>query len=470
MGKRKKAAEKKKEKTVSKKKEKAKKIEKKQKEKKAKEMEKRSKERKYKERVGKEEKRNKERSKKEKMYKEKNMKKERNAKERAYKVKKAEKQKKEKLAKHKKEQAKKEKQQKEKAKKAEMKQKEKAKKEKTSKEKAKRRKETKAKEMTKKAEKRQKEALEKYKAASAVLEKISADCNVKAQRHIKALKQTQMDQKLVASATKTKIKVCTAQKKAKEIADKGKEKLFKARKNNKINGPGFKFGKNPCKKGFGTFKQKLALNQRVNVGLIPAGRVNVRVELNTDKDVDTELWTADGKSAVVAWRCLNHQSKKMKAKCIDSATKKIAKYMDIKIEYSGWLGVNAKFGHEYIRIIGKSKHAFMIRAFGYEAGWANVKYSWDGDVKQCKIWKQEKKTKHQLKKSLEEHKEMSNEKIEHLLKAVKSCKHATSTLAKAKLIWQKSQKTLKITKTALVKCHAKKQAHAAKLKKMKKRL
>merc|ERR1711959_446126 len=117
------------------------------------------------------------------------------------------------------------------------KQKEKAAKEKTSKEKAmkaekkeKRRKETKAKEMTKKAEKRQKEALEKYKAASAVLEKISADCNVKAQRHIKALKQTQMDQKLVASATKTKIKVCTAQKKAKEIADKGKEKLFKARK------------------------------------------------------------------------------------------------------------------------------------------------------------------------------------------------------------------------------------------------
>merc|ERR1711959_811875 len=393
------------------------------------------------------------------------------------------KQKKEKLAKHKKEQAKKaemkqkekakkEKTSKEKAKKAEMKQKEKAAKEKTSKEKAmkaeKKEKEKRRKE--KKAEKRQKEALEKYKAASAVLEKISADCNVKAQRHIKALKQTQMDQKLVASATKTKIKVCTAQKKAKEIADKGKEKLFKARKNNKIDGPGFKFGKNPCKKGFGTFKQKLALNQRVNVGLIPAGQVNVRVELNTDKDVDTELWTADGKSAVVAWRCLNHQSKKVKAKCIDSATKKIAKYMDIKIEYSGWLGVNAKFGHEYIRIIGKSKHAFMIRAFGYEAGWANAKYSWDGDAKQCKIWKQEKKTKHQLKKSLEEHKEMSNEKIEHLLKAVKSCKHATSTLAKAKLIWQKSQKTLKITKTALVKCHAKKQAHAATLKKMKKRL
>merc|ERR1711881_365428 len=292
--------------------------------------------------------------------------------------------------------------------------------------------ETKAKEMTKKAEKRQKEALEKYKAASAVLEKISADCNVKAQRHIKALKQTQMDQKLVASATKTKIKVCTAQKKAKEIADKGKEKLFKARKNNKISGPGFKFGKNPCKKGFGTFKQKLALNQRVNVGLIPAGQVNVRVELNTDIDVDTELWTADGKSAVVAWRCLKHQSKKAKAKCIDSATKKIAKYMDIKIEYSGWLGVNAKFGHEYIHIIGKSKHAFMIRAFGYEAGWANVKYSWDGDAKQCKIWKQEKKTKHQLKKSLEHHKSLSNEKISEMMQSVQSCKSATMALNKAK--------------------------------------
>merc|ERR1712093_225523 len=158
------------------------------------------------------------------------------------------------------------------------------------------------------------------------------------------------------------------------IADKGKEKLFKARKNNKINGPGFKFGKNPCKKGFGTFKQKLVLNQRVNVGLIPAGQVNVKVSLDTDKDVDTELWTEDGKNAVVAWRCLTHQGKKSKQKCIDSAFKTLSKYLDIKIKYSGYLGVDAKFGHEYIHIIGKSKHAFMIRAYAYEAGTAKVKY------------------------------------------------------------------------------------------------
>merc|ERR1712072_793069 len=132
-------------------------------------------------------------------------------------------------------------------------------------------KEKNAKEKSKKAERAKKEAHEKYKAAARVLEKISADCSQKAKHLMKHTIQQDKDSQLVKIATKKKIKVCTAQKKAKEIAAKAKEKLAKKR-NIKITGPTFKFGKNPCKKGFGKFTQKLVLN-RVNVGLIPAGQV-----------------------------------------------------------------------------------------------------------------------------------------------------------------------------------------------------
>jgi len=281
--------------------------------------------------------------------------------------------------------------------------------------------------------------------------------------------QQDKDSQLVKIATKKKIKVCTAQKKAKEIAAKAKEKLAKKR-NIKITGPTFKFGKNPCKKGFGKFTQKLVLNQRVNVGLIPAGQVNVKVSLDTDRDVDTELWTEDGKNAVVAWRCLTHQKKKLKQKCIDSAFKTISKYLDIKIKYSGYLGVDAKFGHEYIHIIGKSKHAFMIRAYAYEAGTAKVKYSWDADPKQCSALKAEKTAKANLKKALEHHKSLSNEKISEMMQSVQSCKSATVALNKAKKILQTSNEKHAKAKAAMAKCHARKKAHIAKMKKMKKRI
>merc|ERR1719284_531910 len=325
--KRKKAAEKKMKESVGKKKEKAKKAELKHKEKTKKAVERSRKEKVYKEKMSKKEKQAKYVQKKEKKPKEQ--------------AAKAEKAKKEKAKKHKKEQAakaekaqkektKKEKATKESAAKAEKKQKENKKKELQAKEKAKKAekrqkeqqlKEKKSKEKAKKAEKATKEAAEKYKAAKKVLEKIDASCKAQAKLKYKALERIKAVAKIVTSLTKTKTKACKAEKKAQEIAKKAKAKLVKARKNSKIAGPGFKFGKDPCKSGSNMFTQKLVLNQRVNVGIIPAGKVNVKIALNTDKDVDTELWTADGGNAVVAWQCKRYQKKRLKAKCIDSFSK-----------------------------------------------------------------------------------------------------------------------------------------------------
>merc|ERR1712146_828969 len=67
-----------------------------------------------------------------------------------------------------------------------------------------------------------------------------------------------------------------------------------------------------------------------------------------------------------AWQCKRYQKKRLKAKCIDSFSKISQKWKDITIKYSGYMPKNGQFGKEYIHIVGKSKHAFMIRAFAYE--------------------------------------------------------------------------------------------------------
>jgi len=277
--------------------------------------------------------------------------------------------------------------------------------------------------------------------------------------------------KVVEELTTNKIKACKAEAKNREIAKKSKEKLAKTTKQTKIAGPGFSFGNNPCEKGENSFVQKLTKGDRVNVGIIPAGEVNVKIQLDTDKDVDTELWTPDGANAIVAWQCKSHQKKRLKGvKCIDSAGAVTQKFKDITIKYSGWNGMTNKKtklhqqGKEFIHIIGKSKYAFLIRAYGYEAGTARVKYSWDAKAKLCKKYKKEKSTKAALKKQLEDNANISNEKMSQMLKSVKGCKTSTKTLASMKVKMAAEHKKYKKIQVDYKKCEAKKKQQQAKMK------
>lgn len=399
-------------------------------------------------------------------YKEKNTKKEKQAKRLEEQGAKAEKKQKEKIKKKQKEQAKK----------AERVKKEKLKKEKRMKEKSgkgerkikeKKMKEEKAKEKAKKAERTTKEAKQKYKGAQKVLIAIDQSCKAKAKLKTKHFKEVTVTSNLVKSLTKTKLEMCAAEKKAQEKAKKSKAKLLQTRKHAKIAGPGFQFGKNPCKEGSNTFTQKLVLNQRVNVGIIPAGKVNVKIELNTDKDVDTELWTPNGENAIVAWQCKSHQKKHMKSKCIDSAQAVKAKFRDITISYSGYMPKNGQFGKEYIHIIGQSKYAFLIRAYAYQAGTAKVKYSWDKDKKLCAEVTKEKSTKSAIKKQLENQKQLSNENISQALKSSRSCKAAGMILKKTKAKMSAAKKKYAKLDHEFKTCQARKKAQMAKMKKMK---
>jgi murein DD-endopeptidase MepM/ murein hydrolase activator NlpD len=127
--------------------------------------------------------------------------------------------------------------------------------------------------------------------------------------------------------------------------------------------------------GSGTFQQQIQhyagdYENAVTVGTIPSGITNVYISLTSDEDVDIRIYDAYGTigTPVVHWPngILNGES-------VQSA-----EYNGIEIEYSGYNGDGTGLGHEYITIIGTTQNAFIMKAFGYMAGYAQVDYSWEG--------------------------------------------------------------------------------------------
>merc|ERR1711939_514215 len=152
-------------------------------------------------------------------------------------------------------------------------------------------------------------------------------------------------------------KACAREKRAAAKAAELKKKV-------KTKGATFKFDTSkPCQGGSGTFKKYLRLNQRVNVGVVPAGVPNVNIQLRSKADADAGLWTINKHNkrliAIVNWRTGK----------IKSATAASIVYQGAKIDYSGYMGILGKHGYEagneYIRIKGKAKVPFMMTAFGY---------------------------------------------------------------------------------------------------------
>ena len=127
-------------------------------------------------------------------------------------------------------------------------------------------------------------------------------------------------------------------------------------------------GKENCsdpKSGKGNFKQEI-LEDAINlVETIPPNIQNVYVELNSNKDLDIQLYSSNG-DAIVAWP--NGKLSGPKRQTIN--------YKSMQIEWSGYNGIDGQKGHEYIKIIGKTTHELIMKVYGYRAGYANVNYSW----------------------------------------------------------------------------------------------
>jgi len=131
-------------------------------------------------------------------------------------------------------------------------------------------------------------------------------------------------------------------------------------------------GKEGCtssESGEGNFTQTLEQNAISLVGTIPPHVNNVQINLTSETDLDIQLYGADG-TAIASWKPTGLMAGSMKQSII---------YHDMNITWSGYNGVNGHKGHEYIKITGETREVLVMKVFGYEAGSADVDYSW-GDV------------------------------------------------------------------------------------------
>ncbi len=132
--------------------------------------------------------------------------------------------------------------------------------------------------------------------------------------------------------------------------------------------------------GSGSFSQDIPYRNSVEVGKIPVGKTNVRIDLESTVDVDVQLW--DGDKAIIAWSENNSLGALLYGK-----TRGEVNYKGTKIIYSGYDGVNGNPGKEYIEIKGTTTTEFTMKAFGYAAGTASVDYRWGTGVgESCGGW------------------------------------------------------------------------------------
>ena len=131
---------------------------------------------------------------------------------------------------------------------------------------------------------------------------------------------------------------------------------------------GFNFGE--CS-GSGTFEQQInkfnSFEDAITVGEIPKGIQGLHIELNSDNDVDIRLYAYNG-DKIVHWP----------NGILNGPNKESTKYKEHLVTYSGYNGTDGKKGYEYIDVEGSTPTTFIMKAFGYKAGFATVNYSWSG--------------------------------------------------------------------------------------------
>merc|ERR1711977_701826 len=293
----------------------------------------------------------------------------------------------------------------------------------------------------------------KWKASVDTCVEEEAPCAGVMKSHAKAQQHENSVVPLFAGALAQQKEVCLAEEKANKRKEEEKKEM------GSFTGPTFKFEVEPCKGGKGKFQKKLKRGKRAKVGIIPANQNNVKVTLKTKKDVDLEVWGPQGKIAIVAWDCANHNKiHKTPTKCLDTSYKKSIKYAGAIIEYSGYNGQNGNLGHEYIKIKGKSAEPLTIQAYAYRAGTAKVDYSWGADKRECRrkkrAAKKAAKAKHDAliaaKKAMQE---KDFKKVEKLYAAAaKNCAGAKEDAKKAKADREKARQSVLKWKASVDTC------------------
>ena len=119
--------------------------------------------------------------------------------------------------------------------------------------------------------------------------------------------------------------------------------------------------------GDGEFTQHIEKDAVVEVGVIPTGKSNLRIDLTSPEDVDVQLY--DGGHPIVQWPDGD----------LSGAETQTLTYKGMEIEWSGYNGDGENLGHEYITVKGEVTTDLTMKAFGYAEGDAQVKYAWGLD-------------------------------------------------------------------------------------------
>jgi len=128
-------------------------------------------------------------------------------------------------------------------------------------------------------------------------------------------------------------------------------------------------GKDGCtenKNGTGHFEQEILAKQTSLVGTIPPNIQNVEIKLTSSKDLDIQLYSEAG-TPIVSWNPIG---------LISGSGVQTVQYNGMTIEWSGYNGTNGNKGHEYIKVTGLTTEMLVLKVYGYQAGTADVEYSW----------------------------------------------------------------------------------------------
>lgn len=121
-----------------------------------------------------------------------------------------------------------------------------------------------------------------------------------------------------------------------------------------------------CSFGSGSFSQYIARSATTAIGDIPAGKRNVRIDLRAAADVDVQLIERSTGHQIIAWPSGD----------LNGPTEACTTYKNVQYCYSGYNGDGTGLGNEWIEVRGDTNTELRMRAYGYEAGTADVEYAW----------------------------------------------------------------------------------------------
>ncbi len=129
---------------------------------------------------------------------------------------------------------------------------------------------------------------------------------------------------------------------------------------------GFNWGGN-CSSGEGNFEQNIARYAKIEVGRIPVGKRNVKINLNSPVDADIQLYDVKTGEAIIDWE----------TGLINESTEVTKVYRGVSYRYSGYNGTNGNLGDEFVEILGDTNRELILYAYGYRAGNASMEYSFE---------------------------------------------------------------------------------------------